>query len=294
MERILNQIYLQLSNLPLEKLPYCLQGKTGIMLFLALYSEWKDHLHARSLAKKLLISIIKNTSHLQPLFFNGSWGVLWALQYLKKQGILENDQTISQFIQQLRNMNYAAQIAMPIKLMPKDVLFSEGICTLYQWKDDNSLERYIVEEHLINLIDDCKRLLSLDYPNIYYPNYMPISLLHSITWYLQKMVTLKLYPYHAEQLLKEITSTSSKYLNNDNVDSYILGNLLSDSRNGLTHETKLNNCIDTIGKAGFYSILYNRSDLFNKLWKPVEINNEMPISVLCGIGLGILQTKMNR
>lgn len=294
MEKILVDIYRCLYRLTDSDLPFGLRnGKAGVMLLMALYSEWEKHEKARNISASLLAEVVKRTHTLPARLMDGSWGILWTLQHLCDKGILETDDAIRRILHQLTFSCRTSHMAVPVRVIPEDGLFSEGICTLAQWKDEDALERYVTEERLIGLVDECERLLTMEVPGIHRPKDMPFSLLHSIVWYLQEMVRLKLYPYRAEQLLAIAAELYPTLTDTDAADRYVLASLLAATETEFPKETDIIEYRRILGKVGFYSLLYNRPELFRQLWKPVPLSDSLSVETLCGLGYGILQCKMN-
>ena len=84
-------IYKKLSNLKLESLPFGLKnGKVGLALFLALYSEYFHNLHARNLAEKILELLINDKKISSDTLLEGKLGLAWALLYLNRKEIIDN------------------------------------------------------------------------------------------------------------------------------------------------------------------------------------------------------------
>lgn len=294
MKKIVVDIYRSLYRLAGSDIPLgLLNGKMGVMLFMALYSEWEKHEKARNASASLLAEVIKGVHTIPSGLMNGSWGLLWVLQRLCNMEILERDDSILRIINRLISSSRIAQMAMPIRIIPEDRVFSEGICTLAQWKDEDTLERYVTEERLIGLVDECERLLTMEIPGINRPKDMPLSLLHSIVWYLQEMVRLKLYPYRAEQLLAIAAGLYPALTDTDAADRYVLTSLLSEVETNYPEKCANETFCHILGKVGFYSLLYNRPELFRQLWKPVPLSDSLSVETLCGLGYGILQCKMN-
>lgn len=294
MEKTLDTIYRRLIRLQSEPLSAGLRnGKTGLLLFMALYSEWKNHGRARNVSARLLAEVTQEAHTLPARLMDGSWGILWTLQRLCDKGILETDDAIRRILHQLTFSCRTSHMAVPVRVIPEDGLFSEGICTLAQWKDEDTLERYVTEERLIGLVDECERLLTMEVPGIHRPKDMPFSLLHSIVWYLQEMVRLKLYPYRAEQLLAIAAGLYPALTDTDAADRYVLTSLLAGTETEFSKVTDIIEYRRILGKVGFYSLLYNRPELFRQLWKPVPLSDSLSVETLCSLGYGILQCKMN-
>lgn len=294
MKKILVDIYRSLYGYLDSDLPLGLRnGKIGILLFMALYSEYMKDKQARDISERLLAEIIPKVYSLPVRLKDGSWGALWVLQHLCNWEILEKDETMQRTLNRLALICRSSQTAVPIRKIPEDGLFSEGICTLAQWNEEDTLERYITAERLIGLVDECERLLTMDICGIHSPKTMPFSLLHSIVWYLKEMIRLKLYPYQAEQLLFKAANLYPILTDIDMVDRYVLTSLLSDRKMEFLKDQDNMTFCHILGKVGFYSLLYNCPELFRHLWKPFVLPSSLPVETLCGLGYGILQCKMN-
>lgn len=295
MDTILDDIYQRLYKMDASILPAGLQeGRAGLLMFHALHSEMVGHVKSRKRAAILLGDVTTLSDTFPPRLKDGDWGVLWVLQRLCSLGILEKDDSLERILHQLTFSCRTSHMAVPVRVIPEDGLFSEGICTLAQWKDEDALERYVTEERLIGLVDECERLLTMEVPGIHRPKDMPFSLLHSIVWYLQEMVRLKLYPYRAEQLLAIAAELYPTLTDTDAADRYVLASLLAATETEFPKETDIIEYRRILGKVGFYSLLYNRPELFRQLWKPVPLSDSLSVETLCSLGYGILQCKMNK
>ena len=238
---------------------------------------------------------------------DGSWGILWTLQRLCDKGILETDDAIRRILHRLTFSCRSSTMVMPVNYQTEDGILAEGIATFSQWSDEESVERYSTAERLIRIVDDCERLLTMDIPSIHSPKDMPLSLLHSIVWYLQEMVRAKLYPYRAEQLLAQAAELYPLLQDTDSSDRYILTSLMLETTTGFPKETDHGTLCHILGKIGFYSLLYNRPKLFSQYWqylrsehpsffvqlREIIKKDSLPLHTLLGMGYGILQCKMN-
>lgn len=308
MEKTLDTIYRRLIRLQSETLSAGLRnGKTGLLLFMALYSEWKNHGRARNVSARLLAEVTQEAYTLPARLMDGSWGILWTLLRLCDKGILETDDAIRRILHQLTFSCRSSTMVMPVNYQTEDGILAEGIATFSQWSDEESVERYSTAERLIRIVDDCERLLTMDIPSIHSPKDMPLSLLHSIVWYLQEMVRAKLYPYRAEQLLAQAAELYPLLQDTDSSDRYILTSLMLETTTGFPKETDHGTLCHILGKIGFYSLLYNRPKLFSQYWqylrsehpsffvqlREIIKKDSLPLHTLLGMGYGILQCKMN-
>lgn len=308
MNTILDDIYRCLCKMDASILPAGLQdGRTGLLMFHALHSEAEGHAKSRKRAAILLGDVTTLSATLPARLKDGAWGVLWALQRLCRLGILEKDDAIQRMLHQLTFNCRSSHMAVPVRYIPEDGLFSEGICTITQFADEETVERYSTAERLIGLVDDCERLLNLTVPGIYCPGDMSLSLLHSIVWYLQEMVRLKLYPYRAEQLLAQAAELYPQLQDADCSDRYILTSLMTGTATEFPKGTDCDTLCHSLGKVGFYCLLYNCPKLFSQYWlylrsehpsffvqlREIIKKDTLPLHTLLGMGYGILQCKMN-
>lgn len=81
--------------------------------------------------------------------------------------------------------------ASPIVVI-SDELFSVGIFLQMKFLPNDSLESYYIQEKLINLVDECERLLTQSVNHIYNPNDISLSMLHSIQFFLQECIRKKI------------------------------------------------------------------------------------------------------
>lgn len=308
MDTILDDIYQRLYKMDASILPAGLQeGRAGLLMFHALHSEMVGHVKSRKRAAILLGDVTTLSDTFPPRLKDGDWGVLWVLQRLCSLGILEKDDSLERILHRLTFSCRSSTMVMPVNYQTEDGILAEGIATFSQWSDEESVERYSTAERLIRIVDDCERLLTMDIPSIHSPKDMPLSLLHSIVWYLQEMVRAKLYPYRAEQLLAQAAELYPLLQDTDSSDRYILTSLMLETTTGFPKETDHGTLCHILGKIGFYSLLYNRPKLFSQYWqylrsehpsffvqlREIIKKDSLPLHTLLGMGYGILQCKMN-
>ena len=73
----------------------------------------------------------------------------------------------------------------PISLTVEDGLFSAGIYTLMQLPDNDSYERYSVEERIISMIDECERQLNQSIKGFFCPEKLGLAALNSYMYFLR-------------------------------------------------------------------------------------------------------------
>ena len=187
----------------------------------------------------------------------------------------------------------------------EDNLFSGGIYMLQQCNTDNLLERYIVNERLIGLVDECERQLTQSIKYIYRPEDMSLSRLHSILFFLKQISEKKIYPYKANKLLCHVKERFSQMKEKPLCDEYIYHFLMQDDKAIVPTNLEDRNLFLFMGELGFYSLLYDNQGIFQSAWQQVEekyprferktksiINDKTtPVAALCGWGYGLLQCK---
>ena len=185
---LVDDIYKRLLNEDWKGLPpYLKGGQMGMCMFMALYSEYRNCGKARSLSARILPEVIKFIQYMPNRLLDGKTGIAWGMKYLSNNAILEEDDTIRNIHSTIQNecLNYC--FATPIYLPEKEYLFSIGIYWAQLFKQEDSLERYIIEERLLALVDECDRQLHCTIKGIYSPKDMPLSVLHSILYFLKKI-----------------------------------------------------------------------------------------------------------
>lgn len=182
--KLLKHIFRILCKAEWTTLPFGLKGgKIGIMLFVALYSEYTKNVWARNLSIRMLQDILKNKTIQHYTLISGKLGTAWALHLLYRKGILERNGALNEILTSIR-MKYTLRYASaPYQIIEDDNLFSAGIYTLVQHPNDNTLERYQIEERLISLVDECERQLSQEFITFYFQSNRSPYILHSYIFF---------------------------------------------------------------------------------------------------------------
>ena len=157
---LVDDIYKRLLNEDWKDLPpYLKGGQMEMCMFMALYSEYRNSRKARSLSARILPEVIKLIQYLPNRLLDGKTGIAWGMKFLFNNAILEEDDTIRNIHSNIQNecLNYC--FVTPIYLPEKEDLFSIGIYWAQLFKQEDSLERYIIEERLLALVDECNRQL---------------------------------------------------------------------------------------------------------------------------------------
>lgn len=296
-----DHIYNRLLQEDWGKLPHSLKnGKTGISLFLALYSEVRQNQKARNLSTLILADALKEVNYLPCSFLDGKLGIFWELRYLVNKRILVESKEVE--------MHYAIGVAecmalrssTPIQIIQEDYLFSTGIYMLQQNIQKTSLALYEQNERLIILLDECERLLKQNIKNIYAPQKMQLATLHSALYFLLEIDKLHIYPFQTKQLLAYIPELYKSICKDNLPDEYTL-HFLMNAVATLPENLDESDLFGFMGNIGFYSILYNTPKLFylagkqakkkyptffNQLKKKIKEENN--VGALCGWGCGLL------
>ena len=194
------------------------------------------------------------------------------------------------------------RLLAPIPTNKDDQVFSSGIYMSQLRVPKNSSEQYAHNERIIILLDECERLLLHSIPLIYSPSEMPLSMLHSILYFLLQADRTGIYPFLTRKLLKYAPQLYHKILNRGTPsDQYICLALMSKSNTSLQEISDDQASIDFIANLGFYSLLYDTPQIFSSPFQLIHKNqaftkyikeqiqeNSLDISTLCGLGFGLL------
>lgn len=280
-------------------------GKIGLALFFALYSYRLGHNYSRKLSIKILYYVFSHRFLLPCSILFGKMGFSWSLSLLYQKSILEKDEIIEKFLSSVMSEYMHRYYFALTQVTMEDNLFSGGIYMLQQYSTDNLLERCIVKERLIGLVDECERQLTQSIKYIYRPENMSLSRLHSILFFLKQIGEKKIYPYKANALLYQVKERFSKMKEKPLCDEYIYHFLMQDDKAIVPTNLEDRNLFLFMGELGFYSLLYDNQGIFQSAWQQVEekyprferkaesiINDKTtPVAALCGWGYGLLQCK---
>lgn len=299
---LVDDIYKRLLNEDWKGLPpYLKGGQMGMCMFMALYSEYRNCGKARSLSARILPEVIKFIQYIPNRLLDGKTGIAWGMKYLSNNAILEEDDTIRNIHSTIQNecLNYC--FATPIYLPEKEYLFSIGIYWAQLFKQEDSLERYIIEERLLALVDECDRQLHCTIKGIYSPKDMPLSVLHSILYFLKKINKEHIDSYQTQKLIESAENVYSKIKSKELLDDYIY-HVFIKRTNNLPKNHTANFYLEFLGNLGFYSLLYSYPDIFSAALK--RLNEQRPsfyseatqiirkenitVETLCGLGFGLL------
>ena len=301
--KILKLIYKKLRNTEWEKLPFGLRGgKIGCMLFVALYSECMKNARARNLSTRMLQDIISDKTVQHYTLISGKLGAAWALYVLNRKGILEKDEALNAILTSFR-MKYAIYYSTaPYQILEDDNLFSSGIYTLAQHPDNDTLERYQVEERLISLVDECERQLSQEFITHFLQSNWTPSMLHSYIFFLQTCIKKKIFTYKANFLLAQVEDLYKKQKEIPLCDELICSFFLQAETMHLPRNKSVEELFTLMGECGFYTLLYEKPQLFHTVLAQaceqhplfleaiykIIAQKDCSLTTLCGWGYGLL------
>lgn len=305
MNTLLKHIYDRLRKEDWPVLPSSLKdGKIGLMLFFALYSEHTGNSRSRKLSATILSDLVSDTGRQDLGLLSGKLGMPWSLNLLIQEGILEKDELLDRYLSATVN-----ECAYPLYFIPiqvtDDRVFDWGLYMLRKHTENDSLERYATDERLINLTDGCERLLTSPVKYIHDPEKMPLSMLHSLLFFLQNMKEKKIYPYKAGLLIEKVKEKHARMEKQPLCDEYIYRSLSGEAilPEGLTDSELFR----FMGEIGFYSLLYGKRNMFLSALEQLDeaypdflrrihsIIKDAAVTTgqLCGWGYGLLSCKTN-
>ena len=255
-----------------------INGRLGIVYIYAMYFYYTDIYLEK--CHQLLKEIINERQQMNSSLLKGKWGLLWVLETLLSNGILEDSYEISGVIREISNDYLSYMFDSPIHINEDDMIFSQGFCALKQLRDDNSLSCYYLKEKLISYIDECDFLLNEQLPPIYYPT--DLSELYVISMYYFLSQVKYLYPTKCEELLK-IAVPKWMNINGFHIMSHIKGI-------GLIHNSH------SLPILGFYSEVFMSPIIVKKNIEDSTyiINSEISrcdnLQELIGLGFAIIST----
>lgn len=238
-------------------------GKIGAFIFYSLYSEIYDSEADREKAQTIFLEIIEDFNHnygrLDRIFLKGAMSFVWAVGFLKKKDMIEDSPALDSILRRyLDCRNYINTI--PSVPFPDKCFYGEGVCYMSLFREEDTLERYALQEYLLSMIDNCGRMLTASVDPIYDPEDMELSFLHSVLYFLKETNRHNIYPTKADRLISLIRE---KYNNHkgQSIDSGILGYLLGygfeygrSSANSIMEPEKI--CKE-LSEVSLYSMIYS-------------------------------------
>lgn len=301
--KLLSSIYRRLIQEEWQGLPFGLRnGRIGLMTFMALYYEFTHNGKAHDLTGKILQNVQKERMAHNATLMNGNLGLAWTLDLFKKKGLIEHDTSLKNlqgtiFLDFMRNHYHS-----PISLTVEDGLFSAGIYTLMQLPDNDSYERYSMEERIISMIDECERQLNQSIKGFFCPEKLGLTALNSYMYFLKTCADKRIFPYKADLLLSRVHDLYCMLEEKPACDNFVYNYLKSPGR-ALIHPTNTNSqLLEVLGDIGFYSLLYGLPKMFLQALRQISmpqkdfllltirtmVQNSLTNKTLYGLGYGLM------
>ena len=303
-EKLINDIHACILEYDILKLQTDLKGgQMGVSVFMALYSRWKGCEQSSIMSMHLIAESVKSMRSKNCIcLLNGNMGVVWGMRYLALHNLLEEDDLVVNLYQDIGKACEYYGVQSPLYFIEEEPLFSSGIYVAQLFVREETLIRYFREERLIELVDECEKMITITIDGIYSPNSMPLSMLHSILFFLKEMHRERIFPFLVDKLLQVIPRLYAEIKNKNMLDEYIYSFLVG--RDYVFMKEKLDTLylVELIGDIGFYSLLYHCPELFGLFWKRLEmevpaslekaqkivIEAKVSVDTLCGWGYGLL------
>lgn len=257
-----------------------INGKLGMAYIYAMYGFYTNSGIYLNKCHQLLKEIINDRHQMNSSLLRGKWGILWVLETLLFNGILEDSYEISAVIREIANDYLSYMFDSPVHINEDDMIFSQGFCALKQLRDDNSLSCYYLKEKLISYIDECEFLLTEKLPPIYCPTNLSELYLMSIYYFLSHVKYL--YPTKCKVLFELV---GSKLTNIKDLHMKILNNGIGSTSNSYPLST-----------LGFYNEIFMSPFTVKKTLEDRKylINSEISrcdsLQELIGLGFAIIST----
>lgn len=298
---LLNKIFQSLIIRKIENIPPGLDGNMGIYIFLKLFQALNSNIEFST--NKWLNASLISFSQLPFNFIHGILGIGWGIRFLIKTKLMKEDgaEIIYKTIA-IRRINKFE--VTPVPWFENELLFSYGIYMSQLMDENDSLEWYIHEEYLIEMIDECEILLSYPIKDVFSPQEINLSMLHSILFFLRSMERLGVYPFMVGQLLMKIPMLYIHIQSKTKFDDYIYHFLCSEKAE-IPFDISDDELFIFMGEIGFYSLVYTTPELFVSAYYQIESqktdfweyvtykleNQHTDIKIICGWGYGLLNIK---
>ena len=209
-------------------------GKSAALIFLSLRSELygygDDRVRAQSLFTEIMETLADHSRTPDRIFMTGDPGAVRSVTLLTELGLIEPDPEISRILRNaLERRNFINTI--PSIPMPDPDIYGEALAFLSLFRDnEDSLERYSLQEHLISLTDNCLRLLTEAVHPLYDPADMKPSFMHSILRFALGIREKGIFPSKAQRIVSVIRDNTHRKEGCDKTDIHaaILRHMLGD------------------------------------------------------------------
>ena len=167
--------------------------------------------------------------------------------------------------------------------LPLKSIYYPGLLALVFWRDEDNLFRYSCEEKILLQLRECEDLLG---NGQIYKSAIPISMLHSILYFLTMCHNNHIGTYKARMLMNKISDLTGYSI----AESKVLGVLI---RQDALAKIQSNREDDIVGYMGLISALYKYSDpMFALKQRDIHLSAsqfpEQYLSVVGGQALGLL------
>ncbi|MBD5359983.1 MAG: hypothetical protein HDR87_04665 [Bacteroides sp.] len=193
----------------------------------------------------------------------GDMAFLLLLARLIKEEILEKPEGLLHMAYNIIKKNSTYFVNAPIQLDLRDRFYPFGVVMMSLLNtDEDTIERYVLEEQIIFRLCDCEKILTISIPSVYSPTELTAGILHSIGAFAALAEKHGVYPHKAKQI-KEMVKMAPF----DRTHSYLQDIIMLDLQcsrevsidpNEVNTETLLN----LLNDAGRLSICYDSKEFF--------------------------------
>ena len=241
-------------------------GKAGALIFLSLRSELHDDGEDREKAQGLFTEIMQTLTDPgrspDRAFLTGDPGAVRAVTFLSELGLIEQSRDLDRLLRlSLDRRNFINSIpSIPI---PDPDVYGEAIAYMSLFREEEeTLERYSLQEQLISLTDNCLRLLEDPVAPLYHPGDMRTSFRHSILRFATGIRDKGIFPYKARRIISSIrdhVAETGDSMSNPDIHSAILLSLLGD-RSAVAEclrRQKGNALVEDLAQLSLFSMAYS-------------------------------------
>lgn len=254
-------------------------GLTGICLFLYEYSQASGKAEAGKKADEL---IERCWNKLSPdgsaNFYEGKPGIIWGIEWLRQQGMLEWDITEPD-INETDSIVIRQKYYTPVQIDVESDLFSAGFYLFGRYKayqafnekngnENTWLYEQFLREHLIYLVEECERIV---FNRAYLQSLLlpcPSSqILCSVLYFITLAHKERIFPHKTSHIRASLPDILHQVPVNDVTEWATLRCLCGPAYEApipeLSPEVDTKEMSSWIAKAGFHSLLYNDIKIFD-------------------------------
>lgn len=243
--------------------------KSAALIFLSLrselYGDGDDRVRAQSLFTEIMETLADHSRTPDRMFMTGDPGAVRSVTLLTELGLIEPDPEISRILRNaLERRNFINTI--PSIPMPDPDIYGEALAFLSLFRDnDETLERYSLQEYLISLTDNCLRLLTEAVPPLYDPTDMKPSFRHSILRFALGIREKGIFPSKAQRIVSVIRDNVRRKEGRGDTDIHdaILRHMLGDREALRKYIGRLSpsDRLSDLSQLALFSMAYARPDL---------------------------------